>query len=89
MCTFQFASPNICMVTTCVLPMISPLSPYLPFPLFSFSLLPLPPSPLPPSPLPLLSSIQGSGSNVDLCIITADKTEYLRPYDVANNKGTR
>ena len=31
----------------------------------------------------------GSGSNVDLCVITADKTEYLRPYDVANKKGPR
>ena len=32
---------------------------------------------------------QGSGSNVDLCVITADKTEYLRPFDVANEKGRR
>ena len=31
----------------------------------------------------------GSGSNVDLCIITKDKTEYLRPYDIANAKGER
>jgi len=32
----------------------------------------------------------GSGSNVDLCIITKDqKVEYLRPYDVANEKGVR
>nr|CAB3265227.1 proteasome Z subunit [Phallusia mammillata] len=32
----------------------------------------------------------GSGSNVDLCIITKDqKVEYLRPYDVANVKGVR
>ena len=32
---------------------------------------------------------QGSGSNVDICIITADKTEYIRPYDIANKKGER
>jgi len=31
----------------------------------------------------------GSGSNIDLCVITADKTEYLRPFDVANLKGQR
>ncbi|KAJ8299993.1 hypothetical protein KUTeg_021512 [Tegillarca granosa] len=31
----------------------------------------------------------GSGSNVDLCIITKDKVEYLRPYDEANLKGVR
>ncbi|XP_045197899.1 proteasome subunit beta type-7-like [Mercenaria mercenaria] len=31
----------------------------------------------------------GSGSNVDLCVITADKVEYLRPYDEANVKGQR
>ncbi|CAI8039016.1 Proteasome subunit beta type-7 [Geodia barretti] len=31
----------------------------------------------------------GSGSNVDICIITADKTEYIRPFDVANEKGER
>ena len=35
------------------------------------------------------SLLQGSGSNVDICIITADKTEYIRPYDVANTKGER
>ncbi|XP_044170134.1 proteasome subunit beta type-7-like [Acropora millepora] len=29
----------------------------------------------------------GSGSDVDLCIITTEGTEYLRPYDVANDKG--
>lgn len=28
----------------------------------------------------------GSGSNVDLCVITKDKTEMLRPYHVANVK---
>ncbi|KAL3870852.1 hypothetical protein ACJMK2_038887 [Sinanodonta woodiana] len=31
----------------------------------------------------------GSGSNVDLCIITKDKVDYLRPYDEANIKGQR
>lgn len=31
----------------------------------------------------------GSGSNIDLCIITKDKLEYLRPYDEANLKGKR
>lgn len=31
----------------------------------------------------------GSGSNVDLCVITKDKTEMLRPYHVANLKGQR
>ncbi|KAK7082708.1 Proteasome subunit beta type-7 [Halocaridina rubra] len=31
----------------------------------------------------------GSGSNVDLCIITKDGATMLRPYDVANVKGQR
>lgn len=31
----------------------------------------------------------GSGSNVDICVITKDKVEYLRPYDEANLKGQR
>ncbi|XP_050389548.1 proteasome subunit beta type-7 [Patella vulgata] len=31
----------------------------------------------------------GSGSNVDLCIITKDKTDYLRTYQEANLKGVR
>ncbi|XP_044170338.1 proteasome subunit beta type-7-like isoform X1 [Acropora millepora] len=31
----------------------------------------------------------GSGSNVDLCIIPKEGTEYLRPYNVANDKGVR
>ena len=31
----------------------------------------------------------GSGSHVDLCVITADKVDYLRPYDIANKKGER
>ncbi|KAJ7360289.1 Proteasome subunit beta type-7 [Desmophyllum pertusum] len=31
----------------------------------------------------------GSGSNIDLCVITKEGTQYLRPYDVANEKGVR
>jgi len=31
----------------------------------------------------------GSGTNVDLCVITKDKVDYLRPYDEANLKGER
>ena len=31
----------------------------------------------------------GSGSNVDVCVITKDKVDYIRPYDVANEKGKR
>jgi len=31
----------------------------------------------------------GSGSNVDLCVITADKVDYIRPHKEANVKGTR
>merc|ERR1711915_1104773 len=31
----------------------------------------------------------GSGSNVDLCIITKDDANMIRPYDVANVKGQR
>ena len=31
----------------------------------------------------------GSGSNIDLCVITKDKVEFLRPYDEANLKGER
>ncbi|XP_074654775.1 proteasome subunit beta type-7-like [Tubulanus polymorphus] len=31
----------------------------------------------------------GSGSNIDLCVITKDKVEYLRTYDEANKKGVR
>ena len=31
----------------------------------------------------------GSGSNIDLCIITEDKVDYIRPYDEANIKGKR
>lgn len=31
----------------------------------------------------------GSGSNVDLCVITKEGRQYLRPYDVANEKGVR
>ncbi|XP_065829008.1 proteasome subunit beta type-7-like [Oscarella lobularis] len=31
----------------------------------------------------------GSGSNVDICVITADKTDYIRPHEVANVKNER
>lgn len=31
----------------------------------------------------------GSGSNIDLTVITKDKTEELRPYEVANVRGPR
>lgn len=31
----------------------------------------------------------GSGTNVDLCVITKDGAQMLRPYDVANVKGAR
>uniref|UniRef100_A0A8C5WFG1 Proteasome subunit beta n=1 Tax=Leptobrachium leishanense TaxID=445787 RepID=A0A8C5WFG1_9ANUR len=31
----------------------------------------------------------GSGSNIDLCVITKDKLDYIRPHDVANKKGVR
>ncbi|XP_014678650.1 PREDICTED: proteasome subunit beta type-7-like, partial [Priapulus caudatus] len=31
----------------------------------------------------------GSGSNVDLCIITKDKVDYIRPYEESNEKGKR
>lgn len=31
----------------------------------------------------------GSGSNVDICVITKDSTEYKKPYYVANIKGER
>merc|ERR1712154_31449 len=31
----------------------------------------------------------GSGSNVDLCIITKDKVDYIRPHEIANNKGVK
>ena len=30
-----------------------------------------------------------SGSHVDLCIITREKSEIIRPYDIANVKGER
>lgn len=32
---------------------------------------------------------QGSGSNVDLCVITKDGVDYIRPHDEANKKGVR
>eukprot|EP00118_Oscarella_pearsei_P025009 m.307313 g.307313 ORF g.307313 m.307313 type:complete len:266 (+) comp42131_c0_seq1:29-826(+) len=31
----------------------------------------------------------GSGSNVDICVITATKTEYIRPFEIANVKNER
>merc|ERR1712224_757129 len=31
----------------------------------------------------------GSGSNIDLCVITKDNVDYIRPHDVANAKGVR
>uniref|UniRef100_A0A672PCK7 Proteasome subunit beta n=1 Tax=Sinocyclocheilus grahami TaxID=75366 RepID=A0A672PCK7_SINGR len=31
----------------------------------------------------------GSGSNIDLCVITKGKVDYLRPHDMANKKGVR
>lgn len=31
----------------------------------------------------------GSGSNIDLCVIKKDKVEYLRPYEIANDRGVR
>lgn len=31
----------------------------------------------------------GSGSNVDICVITKDKSEMIRPYEVANLKGAK
>ncbi|EGD73727.1 proteasome subunit beta type-7 [Salpingoeca rosetta] len=31
----------------------------------------------------------GSGSNVDLCVITKDGVDYIRPHDEANKKGER
>ena len=39
---------------------------------------------------PLCSPLsQGSGSNVDVCVITADKTEYFRQFDEIAKKGPR
>ncbi|XP_018588304.1 proteasome subunit beta type-7 isoform X1 [Scleropages formosus] len=31
----------------------------------------------------------GSGSNIDVCVITKGKVDYLRPHDEPNKKGTR
>ncbi|XP_031560032.1 proteasome subunit beta type-7-like [Actinia tenebrosa] len=31
----------------------------------------------------------GSGSNVDLCVITKEGVDYIRPYNIANVKGDR
>ena len=36
-----------------------------------------------------LCVVKGSGSNVDLCIITADKTENIRPFDQIATKAPR
>lgn len=31
----------------------------------------------------------GSGSNVDICVITKDGVDYIRPYEEASVKGKR
>lgn len=31
----------------------------------------------------------GSGSNIDLCVITKGKLDYIRPHDEVNKKGVR
>lgn len=31
----------------------------------------------------------GSGSFIDICAITKDKVDYIRPYEKTNLKGTR
>ncbi|KAG8554256.1 hypothetical protein GDO81_003733 [Engystomops pustulosus] len=31
----------------------------------------------------------GSGSNIDLCVISKNKVDYIRPHDMANKKGVR
>ncbi len=31
----------------------------------------------------------GSGSNVDICVITDGDVEYMRPFELANKKGVR
>lgn len=31
----------------------------------------------------------GSGSNIDLCVITKGNVDYIRPHDEANKKGVR
>ncbi|KAA8578836.1 hypothetical protein FQN60_003445 [Etheostoma spectabile] len=31
----------------------------------------------------------GSGSNIDLSVITKGKVDYIRPHDQANKKGVR
>lgn len=33
--------------------------------------------------------MQGSGSNIDLCVITKDGVDYIRPHEIANEKGER
>ena len=37
----------------------------------------------------VVCGVQGSGSNIDICVITKDKVDYIRPYEVANAKGER
>lgn len=31
----------------------------------------------------------GSGSNIDLCVISKNKLDFLRPYNMPNKKGNR
>lgn len=31
----------------------------------------------------------GSGSNIDVCVITKAKLDYIRPHDEASKKGVR
>lgn len=31
----------------------------------------------------------GSGSNIDLCVLSKSKLDFLRPYDTPNKKGER
>jgi hypothetical protein len=33
--------------------------------------------------------LQGSGSNIDICVITKDKVDYIRPYEVHNVRSPR
>ena len=36
-----------------------------------------------------IALLQGSGSNVDLCVITAESTESIRSFDQVAAKGPR
>lgn len=36
-----------------------------------------------------ITNDMGSGSNVDLCVITKDGATYIRPYEVTESKGER